>query len=129
MDEQETKVLLHTTVGEMLAAGLTNNEILIRLEEEQQLSPEDANTALRGVYDSWSSVREGLNLQPEDERNWHQYLRLKLLQDAIKITSTPSQRLALQILDSLAAVQGISVMPEQNIPLQIELVERKKDEG
>lgn len=127
-EEQKTKVKLHTIVGELLAAGNTNSEILEQLQVEHQLNLEEANETLRGVYNSWSSVQIGLDLQPEDDRNWHKHLRMKLLQRAIKDVTTPSQRLALLILDSLAAVQGISVIPTQIIPLSIELVEKKKEE-
>jgi len=49
------------------------------------------------------------------------------LQKAIKNETVHSQSLALRILDSLAGVQGISTMPEQVIPLQIELVEKAKE--
>jgi len=122
----QKKKLLHTLVGEYLAAGQTNDEILERLEKEQELSGEDACSILRGVYDSWTSVREGLNLQTEDNRGWHQYLRMKLLQAAIADVSTPSRRLALSILDSLAALQGITTVQSQPVPLPIQLVEKKE---
>jgi len=122
--EQKTKVLLHTLVGAYLATGLTNGEILELLQEQQELSAEAARTVLRGVYDSWSSVREGLNLQAADDRNWHHYLRMRLLRSAIQNESTPSQNLALRVLDSLAALQGITTVQAQPVPLSIELVEK-----
>lgn len=111
--------------GEYLALGYTNGEIIDALVQQQKLTEDEAHEILRGVYDSWISVRDGLNLQAEDERNWHQYLRMKLLQDSLKDPSTPSRRLALQILDSIAGIQGISTMPEHIVPLSIELVEKK----
>lgn len=122
---EKAKVLLHTLVGEYLAKGFTNSKILAHLVEEQALSEEAAQAILRGVYDSWSSVKEGLNLQSADDRNWHHYLRMKLLQSAIADSATPSQRLALQILDSLAALQGITTSQALPVPLAIELVEKK----
>lgn len=128
----EKKSPLHVVVGEYLAAGFTNDEILTRLQEEQKLTLEEAQVVLRGVYDSWTSVRAGLNLQSEDDRNWHHHLRMKLLQGAIADVSTPSQRLALQILDSIATLQGIDTVPALPVPLAIELVEKKpepKDTG
>lgn len=125
--EQKAKVLLHTLVGEYLAKGLTNGEILDLLQEQQELSVEDAQAVLRGVYDSWSSVREGLNLQAEDDRNWHHYLRMRLLQSAMANESTPSQNLALRVLDSLAALQGITTTQAQPVPLSIELVEKEPE--
>lgn len=123
----DLQVELQTITGEYLALGLTNSEIISRLVEAQELSEEDARKTLRAVYDSWTSVREILNLQAEDERNWHQQLRMKLLQGALRDTSTPSQRLALQILDSIAGIQGISTMPEHIVPLSIELIPMKEE--
>jgi len=122
--EQRTKLLLHTLVGEFLAKGRTNGEILEYLQEEQELSAEGAQAVLRGVYDSWSSVRAGLNLQAEDDRNWHSFLRMRLLQSAMTDPSTPSQNLALRVLDSLATLQGITTVQVQPVPLSIELVEK-----
>lgn len=122
---QKTEILLHTLVGEYLALGYTNEMILEHLQVEQHLSIEEAQKILRGVYDSWTSVREALNLQAEDDRNWHQHLRMKLLQVALQDSSIPAQRLALQILDSLASVQGISTTTALTQPLMIELVEKK----
>lgn len=124
---QKAEILLHTLVGEYLATGYTNDEILELLQTEQKLTLEEARKTLCGVYSSWTSVREALNLQAEDDRNWHQYLRMKLLQIAIKDPSIPSQRLALQILDSLASVQGISTTTALTQPLTIELVEKKPE--
>lgn len=128
-DEQQRKQteVLHVIVGEHLAAGFTNEEVLGHLRLEQNLTLEQAQTALRGVYTSWTSVREGLNIEAEDDRNWHIHLRMKLLQDAIKDITTPSRRLALMILDSLANIQGISTIPEQAVPLMIQLVEKQKE--
>jgi len=125
--DEQLRITYHTLVGELLAKGFTSSEILAELQQEGLL-PEEAQSILRGVYDSWISVREGLNLQAEDDRNWHLHLRMKLLQSVLADGGVPSQRLALQILDSLATVQGITAVPEQRVPLQIELVERKSDD-
>lgn len=125
--EQEQKVELQIAVGEYLAGGFTNGEILALLGSQHALTAEEAQAVLRAVYDTWTSVREGLNLQMEDDRNWHKYLRMKLLQKALGNESTPSQRLVLQILDSLAGIQGISTEVEQPVPLSIELVEKKPE--
>ena len=126
MDDAK-QILLHKLVGEYLATGLTNGEILENLEVEQNLSGEDANTILRGVYDSWASVRVGLNLQAEDDRNWHHHLRMKLLQRAIQDESAASQNLVLRVLDSLANLQGITTTQAQPVPLSIELIEKKPE--
>lgn len=124
---QEANIKIHTIIGELLALGLTNEEILEKLQEGGVLSEEEAKTALRTVYDCWTSVREGLNLQSPDDRNWHQYLRMKLLQRVMPSEAVASQRLVLQILDSLADIQGISTTVVQEIPLQINLVEKEKE--
>jgi len=123
---EKTKILLHTLVGEYLAIGLTNEEVLEKLQTEDKLSEDDAKATLRGVYDSWTSVRVGLNLQAEDDRNWHHFLRMRLLQTAIANEAIPAQNLALRILDSLAALQGITTVQAQPVPLSIELVEKEK---
>jgi len=126
MDDAQ-QILLHKLVGEYLATGLTNGEILENLEVEQKLSEEDAVAILRGVYDSWASVRVGLNLQSEDDRNWHHHLRMKLLQRAIQDESAASQNLVLRVLDSLANLQGITTTQAQPVPLSIELIEKKPE--
>ncbi len=126
MEEEQIKIL-HVLVGEYLAGGLANEEILKCLVEEQKLEEEDAYEILRGVYDSWTSVREGLSLQSEDDRNWHQHLRIRLLRSALSNESVPSQNLALRVLDSLANLQGITTVIAQPVPLSIELVEKKEE--
>jgi len=126
-EERKRTELLHVAVGEYLAVGYTNGEILGKLQFDHKQTLEQAQKALRGVYDSWTSVREGLNIEAEDDRNWHIHLRMKLLQTALTNPLIPSQRLALMVLDSLAGVQGISTIPEQAIPLKIELVEKKPE--
>ena len=122
---EEQLIELQTATGEYLAMGYTNGEIIDALVQNHNTTVDEANEVLRGVYSSWISVREGLNLQAEDDRNWHQHLRMKLLQDSLKDPSTPSRRLALSILDSIAGIQGISTLPEQIVPLSIELIEKK----
>jgi len=117
MDDAQ-QILLHTLVGEYLASGFTNGEILELLEKEQELSAEGAQAVLRGVFDSWSSVREGLNLQAEDDRNWHHHLRMRLLQRALKDESAASQNLALRVLDSLANLQGITTSQAQPVEIK-----------
>lgn len=125
---ESDELTIHATIGEYLATGLTNGEIIEKLQLDDQLTFESAQQALRNVYSSWSSVREGLEVQPEDERNWHQYLRMRLLQETLKDKTTPSLRLALQILDSLANIQGIAIIGEQSVPLPIMLIEKPPEE-
>lgn len=134
MDEQEQlRLQVEITkkrqilIGEYLALGLTGSEIITNLQEGEGLTVEDAFQALHSVYASWSEVRNELALQLDDERNWHIYLRMRLLQDALAEKTTPARRLALQILDSLAAIQGIGVIATQPIPIAIELVEKEDD--
>lgn len=124
---EEQIIIYHTIIGELLAKGFTNQEILTTLQLEQALDLEEAQTLLRGVYDSWSSVRVDLKLQTEDDRNWHQHLRMQLLQRALATTDTPSLNLALRILDSLAGIQGVTTTIEQMLPLPIILVDAEKE--
>ncbi len=126
--EQERVEILHEAVGGYLALGLTNGEILSQLQVDHEIEVEEAQAILRGVYDSWVSVSEVLDLQAEDTRNWHQYLRMRLLQDALKESNTPGRRLALQILDSLASIQGIATDVGQTVPLPIVLIAKELEE-
>jgi hypothetical protein len=50
---------------------------------------------------------------------------MRLLRDTLEDTSIIAKRLALRILDSLAAIQGISTTTEQTTPLPIILVEKQ----
>lgn len=127
-EEKKRQILLHTLVGELLATGLTNGEIIEHLQLECNLSETEAPELLRAVYDSWTSVKEGLNLQAKDTRNWHQHLRMKLLQQTLKDKTIPAQRLALQILDSLATIDGIQSVAELTLPLSIRLVAKETND-
>jgi len=124
---KEETIIRHTMIGELLAQGYTNLEVIEKLQQTYQLTVEAAQALLRSVYDSWSSVKIGLELQAEDDHNWHQHLRMQLLQKALKTETTPSQRLALQILDSLASIQGITTTFEHMAPLPIILVEAEAE--
>lgn len=125
--EQERVEILHEAVGGYLALGMTNGEVLLQLQVDHELEVEEAQVILRGVYDSWVSVNEVLDLQAEDTRNWHQYLRMQLLQDALKESNTPGRRLALLILDSLASIQGIATEVGQTVPLPIVLIAKEPE--
>jgi hypothetical protein len=127
-EEQQRIFLLHELVGRYLAEGLTNQEIITKLQIEQVLEYEEAQTILRQVYTSWQVVKEGLDLQVEDERNWHQYLRMQLLAATLKEQNTPSRRLALAILDSLANIQSIGTSTPVTVPLPIMLIEKPPTE-
>ena len=124
---QTQEMELQVSVGELLARGNTSGEILESLVSGFSIEPEDAAIALRRVYDSWITTRESLNLQAEDDRNWHRYLRMRLLRDTLQDTSIIAKRLALRILDSLAAIQGITTVTEQTTPLPIILVEKQPE--
>lgn len=121
--------LQHVMVGEMLAAGHTNNDIIDSLQATFEIPTEAAQDILRSVFDSWSSIRVTLKLQSEDDRNWHQHLRMKLLQKVLLCENVSSQNLALRILDSLATIQGIVTTTEQFVPLPIVLVEAREKES
>lgn len=114
---------IQALVGESIAKGLTDGEILDALTKAD-LTEEEAATVLRGVYNQWSEIKSSLDLGDEDNSNWHQFIRKKLLQKALANDIPSSQHLALRILDSLAQIQGIGVVPLQPVPLYIELVEK-----
>ncbi len=118
---------VHEVIGELLAQGHTDGDIIATLEEENKLSFDEASEALRGVYDGWQHTRDALDLTDNNLIDWHVHLRKYLLQQAIGQGTIPSLRLALSILDSLATIQGISTPQGQTVPLTITLVE--KEEG
>lgn len=118
---------IQEAIGELLAAGRTDEDIISMLVEEEQLSNEDATTALREVYEGWQNTRELLDLNDNNLKDWHIFLRKHILKSAIVESTVASLRLALSVLDSLATIQGISTTEGQNVPLSITLVEKKEE--
>lgn len=96
-------------IGELLANGYPDSEIVILLLDEFTITEEEAVGALRGVYDQWSNVTQKLNLQIDDLKNWHIHQRTNLLKNALlDKQDIKAQRIALSILDSLAELQGLT---------------------
>ena len=93
-------------MGQLLATGLCNDEIIAELEKGG-CTHEDAVFTLRSVYDIWQVTLDTLKVQDTDLVNWHVKLRMKLLQASLKDNSAPGIRTCLSILDSLAQVQGV----------------------
>lgn len=123
----ETDEIL-TAVGELLAKGLSDDEIIAELEKEEDLSHEDACKVLRDVYDKWQHTREVLDLDENNLKDWHVHLRKHILKTSLADgSSIASLRLALSVLDSLAGIQGISTEQGQIVPLAITLVEKKEE--
>jgi len=118
---------LHEAIGELLAAGYTDEDIVSTLQDHEGFTRMEACEALRGVYSGWQSTREELGLNENNLVDWHVFLRKQLLQRALAEGSIAALKLALGILDSLAAVQGISATQGQSTPLAITLVEKKED--
>ena len=118
---------IHEIIGELLAQGHTDDDIVATLEESEDLSRTDANDALRSVYDSWQNTRDTLELTDNNRIDWHVFLRKRILQTALKESTVASLRLALSVLDSLATIQGISTPQGQTVPLTITLVEKKEE--
>lgn len=109
-------------VGSFIARGYTHNQIIEALEEEGIESPLQY---IRDVYDSWEKVRSDLHLNTADLSNWHTTLRLELLRRALEDTSAVGIRLALSILDSLSALQGLTKgidLGTQDVPLTITIL-------
>ncbi len=119
---------IQETVGELLAGGYADDEIISTLVEEGELSHEDACKVLRDVYDDWQHTREVLDLNENNLKDWHIHLRKHILQSALTESSASSLRLALSVLDSLAGIQGISIEQGQTVPLTITLVEKQEEE-
>lgn len=120
---------IHEAIGELLAKGHTDDDIISSLEEESDLSHEAACKVLRDVYDGWQHTRDALDLNDGNLKDWHVFLRKTILQEALGQSTIPSMKLALSVLDSLAAIQGISTTESQTVPLSITLVEKKETPG
>lgn len=117
---------VHEIIGELLAEGHLDDDIISTLEESEGLTNEEACAALHSVYDSWQHTRSVLDLNDDNLKDWHVFLRKHILQNALGTGTVPSLRLALSVLDSLAAIQGISTTQGQSMPLTITLVEKKE---
>jgi len=113
-------------VGELLAGGYSNSDIVNALEA-QGLSREEAVNTLKGVYRNWQDTRTSLDLNESDITEWHIYLRQQLLRHALENTSPQGIRVALQVLDSLAAIQGVVSTQTSSVPLSIVLKEETAD--
>lgn len=119
-DPERSKTL--ELVGELLATGATHQEIIDKLCEVGDIPEDEALVYIREVYDCWRKTTEQLELTDIDYVNWHTYLRKRLLQRALAIDGAGGVTAALRILDSLAALQNISVVPTQPVPLVVNLV-------
>lgn len=122
----ETEII-QEVIGELLAKGHTDKDIIDTLKEEKELGHEEACAALRDVYNDWQHTREALDLNANNLIDWHVFLRKHILEVALGERTTPSLRLALSVLDSLATIQGISTVEGQTVPLTIQLMEKKED--
>ncbi len=117
---------IHEIIGELLAKGHTDDDIISTLEEEDSLSHEEACNVLRDIYDGWQHTRDALDLTEHNLKDWHVFLRKTILQKALSTETIPSLKLALSVLDSLAAIQGISTEQGPTQPLSITLIEKKE---
>ena len=118
---------IQSVIGELLAGGHADNDIIDTIVEEHELSSEKAYAELRKVYDGWQHTREVLDLNDSNMQDWHVFLRKRILQQALGDATIPSLKLALSVLDSLAAIQGISTAQGQVMPLSITLVEKAEE--
>ncbi len=117
---------LQEKIGELLAGGYADVDIVASLEVEEKLSHEEACEALHAIYKNWQRTRDVLALKEDSLVDWHVYLRRKILQNAIAEGTVPSLRLALSVLDSLATIQGIVGAQGQTVPLAITLIEKRE---
>lgn len=111
-------------LGELLAKGLTSEEIVIELQIlGPEVTKEEAIKFLTQFYKNWGNTDAAID-QPDMHRQWHVFMRHQLLQEILKAPTTKDLRTALAILDSLASIQGVDTKhPEEaEIPLSIKLV-------
>lgn len=130
-EDSQTTAIQQELIGEYIAQGFTNGQIVAELCKVG-LTQDQAWDAVKHIYDTWKAETDRVNLQLDDERNWHQFLRMRLLQKALRTESVSAWQLALRILDSLATMQGITTLSTAPIPLPIMLVEAEevpKDES
>jgi len=119
--------VLQEAIGELLAQGHTDEDIIASIMENEDASREEACNALRSVYDGWQQTREALDLNDVNLQDWHVFLRKHILQTALATSTIPSLKLALSVLDSLATIQGVNAEQGQAAPLTITLVEKKEE--
>lgn len=117
---------LQEAIGELLAQGNTDEDIITSIMENEEASHEEACNALRSVYDGWQQTRDVLELNAANLQDWHVFLRKHILQTALEANTIPALKLALSVLDSLAAIQGVCAEQGQAAPLTITVVEKKE---
>lgn len=112
----DKEAVLATYICELLASGNSHDAIVAQLVTD---GIEDPISAIHAVYESWTTLASELQLHTEDTMNWHVFMRMNLLQQAL----TGNFALALKVLDSLAAIQGLSHLTvSAEKPLEITLV-------
>jgi len=117
---------IQVAIGEWLAMGYTDEQIVNELVLTSTCeTEEEAQGVLKSVYNRWQDTKSALDLQSVDILQWHIYMRKKLLQKALETHTLPSIKIALSILDSLAAVEGISTVEPPTVPIHITLTERE----
>ena len=102
---------IYETIGQSLAKGMSNQEIVTTLVSMGNISEEEAVKHLRSVYDHWNNIHELLQPKKTDLLNWHLQLRHKLLQNAMEDgNDMKAVRVALAILESMAELQDIKAI-------------------
>ena len=113
-------------IGEKLAAGWTNEEI-IDVVTHETMDRALAIKYLRTVYDRWQTTVGELNIREEELINWHAFIRMQLLKDALKDETIQGKRFALQVVDSLAAIQGVGGQSQLSfVPLSVNFVPKQE---
>ena len=119
------EISIQRDIGELLAKGLSSQELLTALLELHPKSDlSELQVELKSFYSNWQAIGDQLNLTPIDMLNWHILLRHQILQKSL----TPERQdlgTALKVLESLSVLQGVASLDKsKTIPLQIELVPR-----
>jgi hypothetical protein len=109
-------------IGQLLASGSSTPKIIqILLAEGYTKTREEAAQALRAVYVQWKDTSQLVNLDTADIREWHLQMRHELLEH----TMVSAPRVALAVLESLAALQQVTPTISDHlseIPLVIQLL-------
>ncbi len=124
--ESEKIDSIQRTIGELLANGYSEANIIAALQEDEGIEYDEACKALRQVFMHWQNTRESLDLQDVNLLDWHVVLRKRILRSALEESTIPGLKLALSVLDSLATIQKLTDIQSQTIPISIILTEKKE---
>ena len=105
----ENKHKINSLIGELLGRGYSHLEICESLVQNG-VDKKVAASAIAGFYDSIQETNRSADLEnPERVRNWHVFMRQKLLRRSLEDSSPTGLKTSLAVLDSLSVVQKVNV--------------------